>query len=82
MVRIEIPGIDTIKVNNLVLDFNGTIATDGVIDRGIKDKIEELSQKIKVYILSADTRGNLEEITKEMGAEVVTIPSGNGSEGK
>jgi soluble P-type ATPase len=82
MVRIAIPGTGSIEVTNLVLDFNGTIATDGVIDPGIKDKIEELSQKIKVYILSADTLGNLEEITKQIRAEVVKIPPGNGSEGK
>jgi soluble P-type ATPase len=82
MVRIVIPGNDTINLKNLVLDFNGTIASDGVIDPGIKDKIEELSQKIKVYILSADTRGNLGEITKHMRVEVVKIPPGNGSEAK
>lgn len=56
MVTIDIPGKGKMKIENVVLDFNGTIAHDGTLKDGIKEKIEKLNEMdIKVYILTADT---------------------------
>ncbi len=35
--RIEIPGYKTMDLKYLVLDYNGTIAKDGIISESVKD---------------------------------------------
>ena len=73
MVLIEIPGKGIMEIENLLLDLNGTIATDGVIAPKIKRKINALSQKLKMFILTADTLGNLHETTKGIKADFIKI---------
>lgn len=82
MVVIKIPGKGIVKVENLFLDLNGTIATDGLIEPGIKRRINLLSQKLKIFIFSADTQGTLNEATKGIKAEVLRVPEKNSSKGK
>jgi P-type E1-E2 ATPase len=54
----------------ILLDLNGTIATDGKILDGVKERLKTLKEKgAKIYILSADTFGTLGEIAKELGVE-------------
>ena len=40
--RIEIPGYKVLTLDYLVLDYNGTIATDGKIPEDVKEKIRYL----------------------------------------
>jgi soluble P-type ATPase len=74
MINIDIPGWENIAIENIVLDLNGTIATDGKISVDVKEKIKFLSQKMKVYILTADTQGTASEESKDIGIELVKIP--------
>ncbi|MFH0811648.1 MAG: ATPase P [Pseudomonadota bacterium] len=82
MVATEIPGKGIVQIKNLLLDLNGTIATDGVIAPKIKTMINTLSQKLRIFILSADTQGNLEKATKGIKGEVIRIPARNSTKGK
>lgn len=82
MIRMEIPGRGTWEIENLVLDFNGTIAKDGRINPKVKDRINLLGKKLKVYILTADTRGDVAERVKKMRAEVVRLSGGAEAEQK
>ena len=74
MISIDIPGWENITIENIVLDLNGTIATDGKISVDVKEKIKALSQKAKVYILTADTQGTAGDESKDIGIELVKIP--------
>ena len=60
-IRIDIPGWGNIDIKNIVIDLNGTIATDGRIALEVKEKINSLSELAKVYILTADTQGTANE---------------------
>ncbi len=77
MISIDIPGWENITIENIVLDLNGTIATDGKISVDVKEKIKALSQKAKVYILTADTQGTAGDESKDIGIELVKIPGEN-----
>jgi len=77
MITINIPGWGNIDIQNMILDLNGTIATDGRIPIGVKEKIQALSKKVKVYILTADTQGTANEETKDMEVELVKIQEEN-----
>ena len=67
MVSIDIPGKGKMNIENLVLDFNGTIAYDGDIKNGIREKIQRVHEMgINIYILTADTYHQAAEQCKDM----------------
>jgi soluble P-type ATPase len=76
MLRMEIPGRGAYSVEFLVLDMNGTITTDGRISGRFKDQINLLAKRLKVYILTADTRGDAQERLGRIAAELVRIDKG------
>ena len=82
MIKIEIPGWGNMDVENMILDLNGTIATDGKIPPEVKEKINSLSKRIKIYVLTADTQGTAGEEVRGMSAELITIPDVASKEGK
>ena len=67
MVSIDIPGKGKMNIENLVLDFNGTIAYDGNIKNGIREKIQRVHEMgINIYILTVDTYHQAAEQCKDM----------------
>lgn len=61
MITVEIPGFKKLEIRHLVLDFNGTVSFDGRLISGVTERILQLSQKVKVYVLTADTTGTCVE---------------------
>jgi soluble P-type ATPase len=59
MIQINIPGRGTMKLEVLVLDFNGTLALDGEMFESVKDNIIRLSPFLEIHILTADTFGSV-----------------------
>jgi soluble P-type ATPase len=80
--RIAIPGWGDIDIENIVADLNGTIATDGRIPLRVKEKIQCLSDRVRIYILTADTQGTASKEISGMNAELIKIPEGNGKASK
>ncbi|MBN1108356.1 MAG: hypothetical protein JXR66_07785 [Bacteroidales bacterium] len=60
MLNVNIPGYKTINAEHLVLDFNGTIAVDGLLLEGVAEKLISLSSLLHIHILTADTFGTVE----------------------
>ena len=77
MLRMEIPGRGTYTIESLVLDMNGTITTDGRVPGKVRDKINLLAKRLKVYILTADTRGDAEATAGRTTAELVRLDAGD-----
>ena len=82
MINISIPGWGNMKIENIVLDLNGTIATDGKIPSEVKEKIDCLSDMAKIYILTADTQGTANEESSDMGVELVKVSEKDSAEVK
>jgi soluble P-type ATPase len=82
MIRIDIPGWGNMDIENMVLDLNGTTATDGKIPLEVKKKIHLLSEKVKIYILTVDSQETADEEIRDMKAELVKIPKEDSREGK
>ena len=62
---IAVPGWGSIELENLALDLNGTLTESGDFIPGVVDYLERLKAKgFKVYVLSADTRGVLQQTFK------------------
>ena len=73
MIRIEAPGQDVREIDSVVLDLNGTLTVDGRIHPKTKDKINLLAKRARVYVTTADTRGDSREVLKKVRAEIVTL---------
>ncbi len=75
MIHYKIPGRGELEIENIVLDYNGTIAVDGKIIEGVKELLLELKDYANVYILTADTYGTVGEELKDLDVKVLTFPS-------
>jgi soluble P-type ATPase len=73
MITINIPGWGNMDIENIVLDLNGTIATDGKISSEVKEKIDRLSGATKIYMLTADTQGTASEEASDMAVELLKV---------
>jgi soluble P-type ATPase len=76
MLRMEIRGRGAYTIEFLVFDMNGTISIDGRISGRFREKINLLAKRLKVYILTADTRGDAQERLGRTAAELVRIDGG------
>ena len=57
MFELDIPGFGQVKLEHLVSDFTGTLAVDGKLLPGVKERLNRISEFLKVHILTADTFG-------------------------
>jgi len=72
--KINIPGRIPFEIRNIVFDFNGTIAIDGILINGISESINELSNSFNFYVITADTYGSVEEELKNTACKLKKIP--------
>ncbi len=79
---INIPGYTNMVINNLVLDFNGTIACKGEVRESTVNLINDLSRYLKVFVLTADTYGKAREICRSINAQITIIEKGREREAK
>lgn len=73
MVEVEVSGFGNLKIKHLVLDFNGTIAGDGCLLEGVGKLIRQLSKKLDIYVITADTFGSAERETAGLPVKMVHI---------
>ena len=75
--KIEIPGYKNLDLTTLLLDYNGTIATDGFISDSVKERLQKLSREFEIYVLTADTHGTARKQCEGLAVTVHTFPVGN-----
>jgi soluble P-type ATPase len=57
MLAIDIPGFKTLTLEHLVLDYNGTLARDGELLDGVRERLAALADRLRIHVLTADTFG-------------------------
>ncbi len=62
MIEVAVPGRDPLRLKYLVLDMNGTLALDGQLLPGVRERLEVLSDQLEIWLISADTHGTLSTI--------------------
>jgi soluble P-type ATPase len=82
MISMSIPGWGNMEIENIVLDLNGTIATDGKIPLEVKEKISLLSDRARIYILTADSQGTASEEISDREVELVKVSEEDSTEVK
>ena len=76
MIEITIPGRGNYTIKNVVVDLNGTIAVDGKIIQGVKEKVAMLGQKLNIFLATADTNKNAKDLIKDLPVTLYKIKEG------
>ena len=75
MRTISIPNYGNITIKNVLFDMNGTIQFEGKISEKLYEKFKLLKEFYEIYLISSDTRGNLEAIAKKLDVNYILINS-------
>jgi len=82
MVEIKIPGYKTLQLKHLVLDHNGTLAVDGILLSGVKNRLMALSADLEIHVLTADTFGKARSQLEGVPCKLSILPIDNQDTGK
>lgn len=73
MLTLNIPGRAPFLLEHLILDYNGTIACNGIVYEGVRERLEKLAETVKLHVITADTYGSVHAQCSAMGVEVHVI---------
>jgi soluble P-type ATPase len=82
MIVIERPGQGSLEIEFILIDFEGTLASDKRVHPKAKDKINLLSKRTKIYILAKGDQQLMSEVLRKVKAEVIYLKKGESSQGK
>jgi len=82
MIILQRPGRTSLEIEFILLNFEGTLATDRRIHPKAKDKLNLLSKRTNIYILTKGEQEIIREILKKVNTEVVYFKEGEVSQGK
>lgn len=77
MIQLAIPGRDSIQLEHLVCDVNGTLAIDGIPVEGVGHKLVHLTQFMNVHLITADTHGKGNIFKESFGLSLAVISPGD-----
>ena len=77
MLTIDIPGNKVLKLSHLVLDYNGTLAVDGSVISGVRERLNTLAESLTVHVITADTFGKAAENLKNINCRLTILDKGN-----
>ena len=76
MIQIDVPDRETINIEHVVFDVNGTLACDGVLIEGVAERLAQLRRGAEVHLLTADTHGRQAAIDAALGLTATIIQHG------
>ena len=82
MIAIDIPGFGQLRLEHLVLDYNGTLAADGVLLPGVADALRALAAAVQIHVVTADTFGLAAQQLAGLPVRLVIAPQTSQAEAK
>jgi soluble P-type ATPase len=82
MITILRSGQEPLEIDFILLDFEGTLASDRRVHPKAKDRINLLSKQTKIYILTKEEKILMEEVLKKVKAEIIYLMEGEASQQK
>jgi soluble P-type ATPase len=73
MIHVSIPGFGDYHLEELVLDYNGTLAIDGHLLPQVQEKIGLLAKSLNIHVLTADTLGSAAEDLNGLPCKLTVI---------
>ena len=75
MNEIKINNYKNLSIKHIVLDYNGTIAKDGILKEGVKKLLPQLGKLYTLHVITADTFGSVQAQVGEFDLEVKVLKS-------
>lgn len=75
--NISIPHFKELDLRHIVLDYNGTLAKDGILKVEVKERLKTLCQLLNVHVITSDTFGNVQSQLKDFNLNVNILCSNN-----
>ena len=82
MFTISIPGREKVSIEHIILDYHGTLAIDGKMIDGVKEKLVQLSQSFHIHVITADTFGACGEQLQGLNCSIQILEADNQSKQK
>ena len=82
MIVIQRPGTSPLEAEYLLIDFEGTLASDRRVNPKAKDRINLLAKRLKVTIFARSEREWVESVLRKVKADIVYVPEGAAAQGK
>lgn len=76
MITVKIPDFGRLELSQVVLDFNGTMAIDGDLISGVRERLEALADSLSIHVVTADTFGKVEAQMEGVPGGVRVLPEG------
>lgn len=76
-VTITIPHYQTLVLRHVVLDYNGTLAKDGVLKEDAKVLLGALCDRFHVHVITSDTFGSVQTQMKGFDLNVTVLTTDN-----
>jgi P-type E1-E2 ATPase len=76
MIAIDIPGRGAYEFVRLVVDVNGTLAEDGELIPGVKERLARLQRDVEILMITADTHGGQQAIDRQLALEALRTEGG------
>ncbi len=74
---IVIPGYGELHLSHMVMDYNGTLAVDGVLLPGVAERLDRLGGQLTLHVVTADTFGQVKNAMKDLCVKVEILPPDN-----
>lgn len=82
MIEIDIPGFKHLRLEHLVLDYNGTLAVDGRLATGVRERLHRLAEKLHIHVITADTFGEVRASVADLACTLHVLPRQSQAEAK
>jgi soluble P-type ATPase len=77
-----IPGFGNLRLEHLVLDYNGTLAQDGRLLPGVGPRLRRLARSLRVHVVTADTFGTARRALAGLPCDLAVLAAGRQDEAK
>jgi soluble P-type ATPase len=77
MIAVDIPGFPSLDLGHLVLDYNGTLAVDGILEPGVGNALNRLAERLTIHVVTADTFGKAESSLDGINCRLTVLPPGH-----
>ena len=68
---------ETLEINTIVLDLNGTLSIDGIIPEGVKERVQKLKELgFKIILFTGNQRGTADKLCGDLGIKFKVTPTG------
>ena len=63
-ITIDIPGFGKLQINAVLSDYTGTLAFNGKLVAGVRDRLLRLAELVDIHVVTSDSYGTAEEELK------------------